>query len=119
MDGERFGDGLHHGVPLLPPAAAGAAGVGARVGAMALLVLPRERGVLAVPPAAAAQRAGGGAAPLALCGAACARGALRRGLSALRARPGHADGQVLSHQQCAPAHARDAGGHAGGHEIIP
>lgn len=116
--GQGSDDGLHHGVPLLPPDDAGPAAVGERTGTLAVSLLPRECRVLAISLAPAAQRAGGGPAALALVGAARPRGARRAGVSALRAGAGQPLGQVLPHQQCAPAHAHDARGNARWLEIV-
>lgn len=56
FDGKRGDDGLHHGVPFLSPDAAGAAGLGLCAGALALLVLPGKRRVLAISPEDPGQR---------------------------------------------------------------
>ena len=110
--GQGSDDGLHHGVPLLPPDDAGPAAVGERTGTLAVSLLSGKRRVLAVSLALAAQRAGRGPAALAIISAVRPRGARRAGVSALRAGAGQPLGQVLSHQQCAPAHAHDARGNA-------
>lgn len=85
FDGQRDDDGLHHGVPFLSPDAAGAAGLGLCAGALALLVLPGKRRVLAISPEDPGQRNCRGAPDLAVGVHALARGAPQRGLSALRA----------------------------------
>lgn len=53
--GQGSDDGLHHGVPLLPPDDAGPAVVGERTGTLAVSLLPRECRVLAISLALAAQ----------------------------------------------------------------
>lgn len=116
--GQGSDDGIHHGIPLLPPDDASPAAVGERAGALALSLLPRERSVLAVPPLPAAQRNGRGSAALALVDAACPRGARAAGVSDLRAGAGQPLGQVLPHQQCAAAHAHDARRNARWHEVV-